>query len=422
MRNIPSWLVTAPILLIALGLSACTGTTSSETTPPEHNGEPELSITGAALTDPSVLLTSGSTPTPSEDATADTPDTEPANNPADSTDTSTDDLPIKRVLEGELVHFDNLKATDPDGKPVTFTFSTPLDANGRWQTTRGDAGEYRANITASDGATTTTQEVLIIVASTNHAPSLTVAAINVNEGETATLDIDASDTDGDTLTITISGWMDEEHRETTSEDIGTHTVTISAHDGFETTTKDVRATVNNINFAPVLSPLDDITVTEGETVRVLASATDKDADTLTYTFSEPLDEHGQWATTAGQEGKYSARATVSDGTASAHQDFDITVLHKNLPPTLTLEQTTITITEGETVHITHSASDPEGNDVTITFSGWMENDTYTTTFDDAGEHTVSVTARDGTDSTTQDMTIIVKDKNRPPVFDRNSFN
>jgi len=67
-------------------------------------------------------------------------------------------LPTKTVRAGELISFPNLQATDPDGDPITYIFSNPLDEAGTWQTKEGDEGTYKVSITASDGESTTTQE------------------------------------------------------------------------------------------------------------------------------------------------------------------------------------------------------------------------------------------------------------------------
>ena len=64
------------------------------------------------------------------------------------------------------------KAEDPDKDTLTFTFTSPLDDNGEWQTNYGDAGEYTVTITASDGLLTTSKEVLIIVKKKEEAPVL----------------------------------------------------------------------------------------------------------------------------------------------------------------------------------------------------------------------------------------------------------
>ena len=52
---------------------------------------------------------------------------------------SSDGFPTKSVIEGALVAFPNLKAVDPDGDKITYSFSAPLDAQGRWRT-KGSSG------------------------------------------------------------------------------------------------------------------------------------------------------------------------------------------------------------------------------------------------------------------------------------------
>ena len=75
----------------------------------------------------------------------------------------TSDLPVKVVTEGDLVSFPNLKATDPDGDPIKYTFSKPLNDKGEWQTKVGDKGEYVVTITASDGTNSVDQKIKIVV-------------------------------------------------------------------------------------------------------------------------------------------------------------------------------------------------------------------------------------------------------------------
>ena len=56
-----------------------------------------------------------------------------------------------------------LKTDDADADVLVYTFTEPLDENGEWQTTYGDAGEYSAEITVSDGVNVVSEDVLIIV-------------------------------------------------------------------------------------------------------------------------------------------------------------------------------------------------------------------------------------------------------------------
>jgi len=68
------------------------------------------------------------------------------------------------VLEGALIQIIP-NATDPDGDLVTYSYTTPCNASGGWQTQIGNAGVYVVNVTASDGNLSTSQSVLINVTS-----------------------------------------------------------------------------------------------------------------------------------------------------------------------------------------------------------------------------------------------------------------
>ena len=47
-----------------------------------------------------------------------------------------------------------VSAVDPDGDPIVYNFTQPLDEKGEWQTGDGDAGEYIVTVYASDGKST----------------------------------------------------------------------------------------------------------------------------------------------------------------------------------------------------------------------------------------------------------------------------
>ena len=154
------------------------------------------------------------------------------------------------VNEGELVVL-KPESEDPDADTILYTFSEPLDKDGRWQTKKGDAGNYEITITASDGELTDTQKILLVVESVNKPPVLKlIADITVNEGETVSFKPVATDPDGDKITITYSGWMTEASYTTNYDDAGTHIVTVTASDGKESASQDVIVTVNNMNRPP----------------------------------------------------------------------------------------------------------------------------------------------------------------------------
>lgn len=77
----------------------------------------------------------------------------------------------------------------------------------------------------------------------------------------------------------------------------------------------------------------------------------------------------------------------------------------------------IEINEGDPFTIKATASDPDGDKLRFSYSGWVNQDSYTTIYGDAGEHNVKVTVSDGWLEDSKELKIIVKKKNRAPVFE-----
>ncbi len=328
-------------------------------------------------------------------------------------------IPTKTVKEGEIVSFADLKATDADGDTITYTYSEPLDDSGEWQTEEGDAGEYIVTITASDGKSEVSQKIMIIVEALNNNPVFDVEDITVEEGDTVEIKPDVTDADNDPITIEYLGWMESDTYKTTYDDAGVYTVTVKVSDGKTTVSKDVIVTVNNKNRAPVMTEIKDIEAVEGEEIVISAKAVDPDGDTLTYTYSEPLDDSGVWQTGEGDEGEYMVTITASDGELKDSQGVLISIVSANKAPVL--EVSDVTVNEGETVRLDVAAEDPDGDEVTITYSGWMTSDTKDTGYDDAGTYEVTVTASDGDKETSKTITVTVNNVNRAPSFGAGAF-
>jgi hypothetical protein len=331
-----------------------------------------------------------------------------------------EELPRKVVTEGDLINFPNLEAVDPDGDPISYSFSEPLDASGEWLTEVGDAGEYRVTITASDGKAEVSQDVIIVVLSANQPPSIEpMGVVQVKEGETVSLEPVVSDPDGDQVSVSYSGWMTSSSKTASFTDAGEHIVTVSASDGLNTVSQDVKVIVENLNRQPILAPIADITIDEGDLVVIEPAAADPDNDALTITFTEPLNENGEWQTDIGDAGGYDVSVSVSDGVLTDTRSLTITVKSLNAPPEIQLADQ-IQVNETETVVLDPVVTDPDGDEVTIRYSGWMTSNTYKTTFTDGGdppaEYLVTVTATDGTNTVSKDVRVLVADKNRDPYF------
>ncbi len=329
-------------------------------------------------------------------------------------------LPTKTVAEGELISFPNLKATDPDGDPITYTFSSPLNKDGEWQTKKGDAGRYQITITASDGVNKVAQDVVIVIQSSNKAPVIDVDDVSVKEGETVKLSPVVSDPEGDEITVTYSGWMVSDTKATTFSDAGVYTVKVTATDGESESAETVKVTVANINREPSIS-VSDITIEEGELAEVAAVMSDPDGDELTVEFSEPLDEDGGWQTEVGDAGKYRITATATDGTDEVTKAFFVIVTSKNKAPVLS-GVTDIEVDEGETITLSVSASDEDEDDVSITYpSPFTAAGKWATGFDEAGTYTLKVSATDGISTTEESFTVVVNAVNRAPTFGEGAF-
>ncbi len=335
----------------------------------------------------------------------------------------TRDLPVKELTEGELVSFPGLKAVDPDGDPIAYTFTEPLNDKGMWQTKEGDAGEHIITITASDGTNTVSQQVLLRVNAKNKAPIIELEGpVEGVEGGTLILIPDITDPDGDEVTITYSGWMTNDTREVEFGDAGTHKVIITASDGKSTTTKEVVILIANENREPAVVALDPINVKEGEKVIVRPKATDPDGTNLTFSYSEPLDAKGTWQTKIGDAGEYESIVTASDGELTTEATVLIIVEAVNRAPIIEIESPVV-LKEGMTVVLEPIVTDPEGQEVKLTYSGWMNSNTRITNYEDAGNHRVTIRARDAAGAESSlDVIVSVEDTNRPPIFGAGSFN
>lgn len=374
-----------------------------------------------------LLALAACTPTPAgENFTNATPNasienmTTPVDNTTAPVDNESEYAAEIRATEGELVNL-NTRAVDPDGDEVELTFEAPFNEQGEWQTEVGDAGRYDITVTASDGKEETTLTLLVVVDKLNLPPSIQGPdVIEVEEGEKIDLAIyNITDPEGDEMVISYSGWMNSSEYTTSHDDAGEHEVRIIAEDtaGNEVF-KLVQVRVENVNRAPTLTIEEtQLSATEGERLRIQANATDPDADAVEISYGEPFDQQGRWNTQQGDAGDYEVVVTASDGQDTVEQTVFVTVEPRNRPPTIIVDEP-IVVSEGDTLDLEDfvTVNDPEGDETSVEYSGWMNSSTRELDYDDAGEYDVTITASDGelTESTT--VLVTVQNVNRPPVF------
>lgn len=238
------------------------------------------------------------------------------------------------------------KAYDPDKDLLKYTFTTPLNKDGKWQTNYGDAGEYTITITASDGELSSSKEILIIVNRKEEAPSIDSfepgeATIEANEDSIVEFAARASDLNNDKLSYDwkLDGEKVSSGQEytytITFDDAGSHTMKLTVSDSKLESTKLWSVKVNNVNRLPILEEISDMAIRETDTIRISPEATDPDGDEIKFTISEPVGNTGMWETTYDDSGEYVIKVTASDGIDSTSQDIKITIENVNRAPIIT---------------------------------------------------------------------------------------
>ncbi|MFQ5508099.1 MAG: DUF1566 domain-containing protein, partial [Leptospirillia bacterium] len=191
---------------------------------------------------------------------------------------------------------------------------------------------------------------------------------------------------------------------------------------------------------PVLAPIGNQAVDEGATLNVTATATDLDGDPLTLaatglpafcSFTDNLNDSGSLACTPGQTdaGVYSGiTVAANDGLLNDSEVISLTVAAVNVAPVLAPIGNQ-SVDEGAALNLTVTASDADGDALTLiaaglpAFCSFTDNLNGTGSLDctpgqmDAGNYPgISVTAADGILSANEVITLTVNDVNRAPVL------
>lgn len=165
----------------------------------------------------------------------------------------------------------------------------------------------------------------------------------------------------------------------------------------------------------------------GDPVTVHVNASDPDNDTLTYSYTatggtvEGTGPDGRWNSTGVAVGTYTVNAKVDDGKGgTATCAADIKVEQKpNANPTISCTTDRSPIMPGERTGITSTASDPDGDPLTYTYSatgGTVTGNGPKATFDStgltAGSYSVKCGVSDGKGGTAESSTNV--DVQQPP--------
>ncbi|MAH32790.1 hypothetical protein CL615_00180 [archaeon] len=273
------------------------------------------------------------------------------------------------------------KVEDADRDTLIYTFTDPLDGNGEWQTTYGDAGSYNSIITVSDGVTEVSEEILITVNKKEEKPTIDdfkpkEDSITIDEGNNLEFNIVASDLNNDKLTY---GWevndkfvsnANEIIFGTNYEDAGEYKIKAAVSDGTSKVTKEWSINVANVDLTNILGQINDITVLETETARL--ELPDFKKYGLSYSISEPIGDFNEWKTDYDDSGEYTVTVAAEGKGFKGEKEVKVIVRNKDRPPKF-VDLKDISIWENQEARIELKASDEDNNDVFFSAEDMPEN-------------------------------------------------
>jgi len=179
----------------------------------------------------------------------------------------------------------------------------------------------------------------------NNAPEIEpIGDRETNENEILIIDVNATDLDEDILTyytnagdVLPSSFSFNENTglfeyTPTYEDSGLYYITFNVTDGFLWDEETITIRVNNVNRAPEIEPIEDITINELDLLIITVNASDPDDDFLEYYINDSRFEQDEktffWLTEIGDVGEYVFTVTASDGEHNVSTDVNVFILEQ----------------------------------------------------------------------------------------------
>ncbi|PNY36631.1 hypothetical protein C2E31_12350 [Rhodopirellula baltica] len=378
-----------------------------------------------------------------------------------------DSVAAENVVAGNEYVYD-ANANDPDGTAIFYQLLSAPDgmtvdsATGivRWQTDSHVAAQNDVVLYAFDSrGGFAAQQWTVNVTGGNTPPEFVSPpdTVQLAENETLQLTIDATDIDGDSVDVwadhlPAGAFLDAETKtlwwSPGAASAGTyHGVTLWASDGVHVTSHSFDLLVAAADRPPVIEPVSNATVRQGDLWTYRIQAADPDGDALTFTSDQlpsgaTLDAREgvlRWQVGFDSPAVVTIPITVTGGGQSTTANITVDVINANGAPLFDPMQGWV-IDEGQTLSITTFAFDPDhpevrspnaGSYITYDAIGLPDGATYdsatatltwTPDFDQAGEYAVEVFATDDGDGTGNPITIkteipiTVRDVNHKPLI------
>ncbi len=340
-------------------------------------------------------------------------------------------------------------ATDPDSDNLLTIYAVPLNENGEWQTSYGDAGEYMTIITVSDGITNVSKEVLIIVNKKEESPKIDFFepnqdTLNIKENDQIGFSVVASDLNGDKLNYEwlVDGKKLGDQNEfaygTGYNDAGNHTIIARVSDGKHEVINEWKINVENVDVESLVDGIRDVTVNENDVARF--EIPDLAKYGLTYSISEPIGSKNEWKTAYNDSGTYNVTLHVEGNGFSMEKILRAIVNDVDRPPIFE-QLSNKFLGENEELRIVLNAYDPDGDEVNYSTNQLPEGAklegnvfTWTPTYETVKKEDfvgsvvdkfrvlsktfyVQFIASSKDKKIVQNIVITVKDVNRPPFIE-----
>ncbi len=325
------------------------------------------------------------------------------------------------VIEGHTLNV-VIRAADPDSTLPTFAarnlprnsaFADSLNGRGLFTFSPDfvQAGIIDSVLfVATDGVLRDSEFVRITVIDAGNQPPVLnpIGPYTVNENEVLAFPVSAYDLDNTTPILSanhlplnatfvdnMNGTGNFEFRPNANQ-AGSDTVHFFASDGSLIDSEYVVITVLNVNQAPILNPIGNRVMTEGDSLGIIITAFDPDANPIIMTtgalspnmvFSHISSDSAYFGfkPTYIQSGTYNVLFRVSDSLLVDSEMVQIIVNDAgNQRPHMATIDTAYYVTEGDTLIINVSVTDPDGNTVVLSASPLATNMTFVDNLNNTG--------------------------------------
>ena len=243
----------------------------------------------------------------------------------------------------------SISASDSDDDALIYS-ATGLPAGTTIDTSTGvisgsltNIGSSSVTVSVSDGTDTDSVSFIWTVALANIAPVITNPSNQINdEGASVSLQVSATDANNDSLNYSATGLPNDLSINSTTGLIsgnlsmsssGAYSVTVTVNDGSLSDTASFTWSINNVNQAPTINGLVNLSNDEGDNVSVNPVASDPDGDSLTFSAAGlpagiSIDVNSgaiSGSLSLGSNGDYTVTVNTTDGSLSDSTTFQWTI-------------------------------------------------------------------------------------------------